>query len=122
MAKTFHHIGLPTDRHEDDWFLVSSTGTWISNPAHHPQRIEWLHYSPESRLDARFRERPHVAYAVDDLEAEVAGKPVVLGPMEVGEPPFCTAAFTDEDGLLIEYMQFHPGRMWFDDPVQAGEC
>lgn len=96
---------------------MEATRVWVSNPAHHPQRIEWLRYAPGSSVDQDFRQSPHVAYTVDDLERELVDKDVLLGPMDVGEPPFCRAAFTREDGLVIEYMQMYPGRHWFDDEV-----
>ncbi|HVL24897.1 MAG TPA: hypothetical protein VM450_12490 [Thermomicrobiales bacterium] len=117
MTKRFHHIGLPTTEPQPGESWVAATRTWVSNPAHHPQRVEWLRYTPESTADAAFQQSLHIAYTVDDLEAEIAGKDVTLGPIEVGEPPFARAAFTREDGVIMEYMQLYPGRQWFDDEL-----
>jgi hypothetical protein len=117
VTKRFHHIGLPTTEPQPGESWVAATRTWVSNPAHHPQRVEWLRYTPESTADAAFQQSPHIAYTVDDLEAEIAGKDVTLGPIEVGEPPFARAAFTREDGVIVEYMQLYPGRQWFNDEL-----
>lgn len=122
MSKQFHHIGLPTTEAQPGESWVESTRVWVSNPAHHPQRIEWLRYAPDSTVDPGFQQSPHIAYEVDDLEAHLTGKDVQLGPFEVGEPPFARAAFTLEDGITVEYMQMYPGRQWFDDELADGEA
>jgi len=36
----------------------------------------------------------------------------------MGDPPFALAAFTDEDGILVEYLQVTTNRRWFDAPVE----
>ena len=118
MQKRFHHIGLITSEPQPGESWVESTRVWVSNPAHHPQSIEWLRYEPDSSVSEEFQQAPHIAYTVDDLQAHIAGKDVALGPFEVGEPPFATAAFTREDGVLVEYMQLKPGRQWFDDELE----
>ena len=76
--------------------------------------IEWLRYEPDSHLPEEFKDSPHVAYAVDDLNEHIAGKDIAL-LFEVGDPPFAKVAFTREDGVIYEYMQFKPGRHWFKD-------
>lgn len=117
MTRRFHHIGLPATEPQPGESWVEATKVWVTNPAHHPQRVEWLRYAADSSVAQAFRDRPHVAYTVDDLDAAIAGKDVVLGPFEAGDPPFARAAFTEEDGLTVEYMQMYPGRQWFDDDL-----
>jgi hypothetical protein len=117
VSKQFHHIGLPTTEEQPGSSWVASTRVWVSNPAHHPQRIEWLRYEADSPVDEDFRQNPHIAYTVDDLQEHLADNEVVRGPFEVGEPPFATAAFTQEHGIIVEYMQLYPGRQWFDDEI-----
>lgn len=117
VTKQFHHIGVPTTEAQDGEFWIESSRLWISNPAHHPHRIEWLRYEPDSAVEKEFQESVHLAYTVDDLHPHIAGKDVILGPSEIGEPPFALAAFTREDGLIVEYMQLYPGREWFDDEI-----
>ncbi|HWV24962.1 MAG TPA: hypothetical protein VNZ58_12295 [Thermomicrobiales bacterium] len=117
MTRTFHHIGLPATEPQPGETWVESGKLWISNPAHHPQRVEWLRHAPDSPIPQEMRVNPHVAYTVDDLDAEVAGKTIISAPAEIGEPPFARAAFIDEDGLTVELMQIYPGRQWFDDDL-----
>ena len=125
MKKTFHHIGLPAADQEtplagESW--VESSRCWVTNPAHHPQRIEYLRYAPDSPVDSAFQRAPHICYVVDDLEAAIAGQEIELPPFEPGDPPFGRAAFTREHGITVEYIQLYPNRSWFDDDVPKGEA
>ncbi len=115
LRKTFHHVGLPAFDEQPREHRVAPSKSSVTNPAHHPQRIEYLRYDPDSPISEEFMHAPHVAYAVDDLTPHLDGKEIYLPPFDVGEPPFATVAFTVEDGLFVEYMQFRPGRAWFDD-------
>jgi len=94
--------------------FVESTRVWATNPNSHPQRIEWLRYEPDSYLDDRFKNMPHVAWVVDDIEPWIAGKEIAIAPFEVGDPPFSRVAFVWEEGMIAEYMAFKPGAVWFD--------
>ncbi len=113
--RRFHHVGLRAIEQRPHENHVAASKCWVTNPSHHPQRIEYLRYAPDSPIDPEFMDAPHIAYAVDDLESHLTGKELYLAPFEVGEPPFARVAFTREDGLFVEYMEFKPGRRWFDD-------
>lgn len=122
--KQFHHIGLPAPKQDmriegESW--VASSRCWVSNPNHHPQRVEWLRYRADSPIDEAVRRAPHICYLVDDLDAAIAGQEIAVPPFEPGEPPFGRAAFTREHGIIVEYIQLHPGRAWFDDDLGRGE-
>ncbi len=122
--KQFNHIGLPapdqdTSIEGEAW--VASSRCWVSNPNPHPQRVEWLRYRADSPIDESVRQAPHLCYLVDDLDAAIAGQEMAVPPFEPGEPPFGRAAFTREHGIIVEYIQLHPGRAWFDDDLDRGE-
>lgn len=119
VIRKFHHVGLKTVEKQAGESWVESTRVWVSNPAHHPQSIEWLRYEPDSPIGQEFQNAPHIAYTVDDLGQALIGKDVVIAPFEVGDPPFATAAFTKEEGVFIEYMQLKEGRAWFDDDLTS---
>ncbi len=124
MKRTFHHIGLPAPDQEtplpgESW--VQRNRCWVTNPAHTPQRVEWLRYAPDSPIDPVVREAPHICYLVDDLDRWIADKTIAVPPFEPGEPPFGRAAFTVEDGITVEYLQLYPGRTWFDDERAKGD-
>lgn len=116
-VRKFHHTGLPTTEVQPGEYWVESTRVWVSNPAHHAQRTEWLRYEPDSPVDREFQQNPHVDYTVDNLSEHLTGKEILLGPFEVGEPPFAQAAFTRENDLITEYMQLYAGRQWFNNKL-----
>ncbi|MGI8476234.1 MAG: hypothetical protein ACR2OO_07690 [Thermomicrobiales bacterium] len=111
--KAFHHIGLRAFEPQPGEDLVAPSKCWVTNPDGTPNRIEWLRYAPDSPISEEFMNSPHIAYGVDDLQPHIEGKEIYLAPFDVGEPPFARVAFTREDGVFVEYMQFYPGRSWF---------
>ncbi len=113
--KRFHHVGLRAHDPQPDEDHVAASRCWVTDPADHPSRIEYLRYAPDSPIAAEFMDAPHVAYEVAHLAPHLEGKELYLPPFDVGDPPFATVAFTREDGLFVEYMQFKPGRRWFND-------
>ena len=119
-VKRFHHIGLPATNQETPIpgeFWVAGGKLWLTNPKDHPQRVEWLRYGPGNTTDPNAPESGHICYEVDDVDAAIAGKKVISGPGEMGDPPFARVAFTEEDGIRVEYLSLYPGREWFDDPL-----
>lgn len=112
--KTFHHFGIHVfdDVPGTDWIPVGDI--FLNNPNLHPQKVEWIYHKPGTYEEGTVFE-PHVAYTVSDLNAAIAGKDIEIEPHEMGG--FCQAAFTNEDGIQVEYIQLHPGRAWFDDEV-----
>ena len=115
LRKQFHHVGLRALDPQPGEDHVAQSKCWVTNPKDSHARIEWLRYADDSPISEEFKDSPHIAYAVDDLEPHLAGKEIVLAPFPVGEPPFADVAFTKEDGLFVEYMKFRPGRTWFTD-------
>ncbi|MCC6314142.1 MAG: hypothetical protein IT337_09000 [Thermomicrobiales bacterium] len=113
--RRFHHVGLRALEPQPDENEVTASKCWVTSPLTHPNRIEFLRYEADSPIDPEFMDAPHIAYEVDELEPQLAGRDVYLQPFEVGEPPFARVAFTREDGLFVEYMQFVPGRRWFNE-------
>jgi len=47
---------------------------------------------------------PHVAFEVDDLSAEIAGKEILIAPNSPS--PGVTVAFIVEHGAPVEFLQF----------------
>lgn len=118
-TRQFHHIGLRAMELQPDENFVEATRVWVTDPNTHPQRIEYLRYEPDSFLDERFKNTPHVAWVVDEIEPWIADKAIAIAPFEVGDPPFVRVAFVWEEGMISEYMAFKPGAVWFD-PNDAG--
>lgn len=66
--------------------------------------IEWMRFEPGSSVPELVQKVPHVAFEVDDLEAELQGKEVLIAPNSPS--PGVRVAFIVENGAPIEFLQF----------------
>jgi hypothetical protein len=102
----FHHIGVPTQiKHEEERFLEGGK-VYITDPEKSAYRIEWCRWMPESKEPEIIRTTAHIAFQVDDVEAEIKkydekmvfAKPYVpFAGVKVG--------FVNVEGLLVEFLQ-----------------
>ncbi len=102
--RRFHHVGIITDDPRSGEIYVPETRVHVTNPADHPYRVETLRFEPDSPVTGPVRSQPHMAFEVDDLEAEIAGDALLLGPFRPMEG--LRVAFVLKDGAVFEYMQF----------------
>jgi hypothetical protein len=102
--RRFHHVGIITDEQQQGEIYVAQTKVFVTNPIHHPYRVEYLRFEPDSPMTGPVRHQPHIAFAVDDLEAELAGEQVLLGPFRAMEG--LRVVFILKDDAVFEYMQF----------------
>jgi hypothetical protein len=99
----FDHIGIPAPAKRDGMRYLESKRLWLTSPADHPYRVEWLWYeegSPEVEL---VRTVPHVAYRVGSLEEAMAGRHVIAEPFDVFAE--VRVSFIDVDGAPVEFVQ-----------------
>ena len=99
----FHHIGIPTIERKEGAIFSEASQLHITNPDNHPYRIEWLRFEPGSPMPKLLQEAPHLAFAVEDVEAAVEGKDVLVAPKTL--PNGIRIAFIIEDGVPIEFME-----------------
>jgi hypothetical protein len=101
----FDHIGIPARTKRGGMRYLEPKRLWLTSPADHPFRVEWLWYedgSPEAEL---VRTVPHVAYRVDSLEEAMEGHRVAAEPFDVfGE---VRVGFIEFDGAPIEFVEPH---------------
>ena len=102
--RRFHHVGIITDQVQPGEIYVAQTRVHVTNPADHPYRVEYLRFEPDSPVTGPVRDQPHMAFAVDDLESEIAGEQVLLGPFRAMAG--LRVAFILRDGAVFELMQF----------------
>ncbi len=102
--RRFHHVGVITDTLQPNEVYVPETKVFVTNPLDHPYRIEYLRFEPDSSVTGPVRNQPHMAFEVEDLQTEMAGEEVLLGPFR--PMPGLRVVFTRKDGAVFEYMQF----------------
>jgi hypothetical protein len=102
--RRFHHVGVITDQVQPGEIYVAETKVHVTNPADHPCWVEYLRFEPDSPVTGPVREQPHMAFAVDDLDAEIVGEQLLLGPFRAMEG--LRVVFLLRDGAVFELMQF----------------
>lgn len=102
--RKYHHLGIPTTAKRDNETYLDKFRVYVSGYETSPYRIEWMRYEPECQVPDLVKTVPHVAFEVDDLEAELAGKNVLIEPNSPSEGVL--VAFIVDDGAPVEFIQF----------------
>ena len=101
--RTLHHVDIPTAEKRNNETYLEDARVYITDAAKSPNKIEWLRFEVDSPMPEMLQTIPHIAYRVDDLEAEMKGKDVLMEPFSPMEG--VTVAFIIEEGAPIELMQ-----------------
>jgi hypothetical protein len=68
-----------------------------------PFHIEWMRFDEDSPLPELVQKVPHVAFEVDDLEATLEGREILIEPNSPS--PGVLVAFVVDNGAPVELMQ-----------------
>jgi hypothetical protein len=74
--RRYHHIGIPTATPRDGEQYLEEYGMCVSGYEQSDYGVEWMRFEPDSPLPELVKTVPHVAFEVDDLRAELAGREV----------------------------------------------
>ena len=72
--RKFHHIGIPTADQMPGEIYLPEFGMYVSGFEGNPYGVEWMRFDPDSPIPPLVQRVPHVAFEVDDLEAELVGQ------------------------------------------------
>lgn len=90
---------------------VEATKVWVTDPLKSPQRIEYLRFEPDSPVQGPVRDLPHMAFQVDNLEREIEGAEILLGPFHPTDT--LRVVFVRQDGAVFEFMENSAAGHWF---------
>lgn len=100
----FNHIGIPTtDRFEGEIEIPHLRMT-VSDHTNNRFGIQWQRYWDDAPYPDLVKQVPHVAFEVEDLEAELKGQKVIIQPNSPS--PGLTVAFIEVNGAPVELMEF----------------
>ena len=102
--RKYHHIGIPTDLPRENEEYLPEYKVYVSGYESSPYGIEWMRFEPDSPLPDPVKTLPHVAFEVEDLEAELEGKEVLILPNSPSEG--VTVAFILDDGAPVEFLKY----------------
>ena len=114
--RTFDHVGVPTTDRQSGEMYVEATRVWVTDPAQHPNRIEYLRFEPDSPVHGPVRDLPHMAFRVEKLEPELEGAEVLLGPFHATDT--LRVVFVLKDGAVFEFMENSAAGHWFRPPAE----
>lgn len=98
--RKLNHIGIVTTTPKGGEVYNEGMKVWLTDYNESGNKIEWLRFAPDSWMDALIQSSTHIAYEVEDLDAEMAGKRVLLPKTDCGGGMFI--AFVEEEGIPIE--------------------
>jgi hypothetical protein len=101
--RTYHHLGIPTSQPRQGERYLPDHKVHVSGYETSPYGIEWMRFDPDCRLPELVRRVPHVAFEVDDLEAELVGKEVLIEPNSPSEG--VRVAFIVDNGAPVEFLE-----------------
>jgi hypothetical protein len=103
----YHHLGIPTTETRPGERYLAEWAMHVSGYETSPYRIEWMRFEEDCPLPGLVQTVPHVAFEVDDLEAALEGKEILIEPNSPS--PGVLVAFVVDDGAPVELMQIEPG-------------
>ena len=104
--RKYHHLGIPTTERREQETYLEDFKLYVSGFDTSAYGIEWMRFEPGCPLPELVKSVPHVAFEVDDLEAEIAGRQVLIAPNSPSEG--VTVAFIVENGAPVEFLRFDP--------------
>jgi hypothetical protein len=100
----FHHVGIPTKKPRAGERYLAEFKMYVSGFESSPYGIEWMRFDTDSPLPEIVKSVPHIAFEVDDLEAEIEGKAILIPPNSPSEG--VTIAMIVDNGAPVELMEF----------------
>ena len=101
--RRYHHLGIPTDSVMPGERYLKAYDTYVSGYESSEFGIEWMRFGPNAPVPDLVRRIPHLAFEVDDLDAELTGREILIGPNSPSEGT--TVAFVVENGAPVEFLQ-----------------
>ncbi len=102
--RKYHHIGIPTETPRPGETYHPELKFFSSAYDKSPYGIEWMRFEPDAPVPGLVRTVAHVAFVVNDLKAELAGKEILIEPNSPSEG--VTVAFIIDSGAPVEFLQF----------------
>lgn len=102
----YHHLGIPTGVPRSGERYLPKLKIFVSGFQSSPYGIQWMRFDPDAPYPEIIKTLPHVAFEVDDLEAALEGKEILIPPNSPGEG--IMVAMILDNGAPVELLQFIP--------------
>jgi hypothetical protein len=102
----YHHLGIPTKNKIAGEKYIPHLKFYVSGFDTSPYGVEWMRFESDSHIDKLIQTVPHIAFEVDDLDAELARRNfnIITPPNSPGEGT--RVAMIEHNGAVIELIEF----------------
>lgn len=100
----YHHVGIPTKEIQPNETYLGKYKLHCTDHESNPYGVQWMRYDEDCVLPEIVQTLPHFAFEVEDLNAALEGKVVIIEPNSPSKQ--VRVAFILEDGALIEFLEF----------------
>ena len=100
----YHHLGIPNTTPREGETYLPEYGIHVSGYEASPYGVEWMRCEDDCPLPELVRTVAHIAFEVDDLEAAIAGKQILIAPNSPS--PGVRVAFIVDNGAPVEFLEF----------------
>jgi len=113
--RRYHHLGIPTTVRREGEYYLPSARLHVYDYRHSAYGVEFLRFEEGAPTPELVKTVPHVAFEVDDLQAELVGKDVIIAPNRPSDG--VTVAFIAENGAPVEFLQYDAPPAQEEHPV-----
>jgi hypothetical protein len=106
MVPKYDHVGIPTTVRRENETYLDQFKVYVSGYDTSEFGVEWMRFEPDSPIPDLVKAVPHVAFEVDDLDAALEGRTVLIEPNSPSDGVI--VAFIVENGAPIEFIQRLP--------------
>jgi hypothetical protein len=100
----YNHLGIPTTTPREGETYLSAFDIYCTDHESNPFGIQWMRYGKNCSLPKIVQEVAHIAFEVEDLNAALEGKEVIIEPNSPSEGVM--VAFILENGAPVELMEY----------------
>ena len=102
--REYHHLGIPTTEAHANEHHLPEHKLYHTNFDDNPYGIEWMRFEEGCTLPTLVKTVPHIAFKVDDLDAELEGKEILIAPNSPSEG--VRVAFIVHNGAPVEFLEY----------------
>jgi hypothetical protein len=100
----YHHLGVPHSSPREGERHLEEIGVHVCGFETSPYGVEWMRFDTQCRVPEIVKTVPHLAFTVDNLDAALEGKQILIPPNSPS--PGVRIAFILDDGAPIELLEF----------------
>ncbi len=101
----YHHFGIPTRAPRPDEMYVPHLKIHVAGFETSPCGVQWMRFDEDAPYPEIVQTLPHVAFEVDDLDAAITGREILVEPNSPSAG--ARVAMILDHGAPIELIEFH---------------